>query len=156
MFINKAKSLFCFLTITFSASLIGRLVTQASKEPWYSTLYKSDLTPPGWIFGVVWPILYVLMAVAVWIAFTNKTKNKNKILKLYFAQLLFNATWTPVFFGMHSILGGLLIISAMIIAISLLMREYYPQQMISFCLMIPYLSWCCFALFLNFRLYQLN
>ncbi len=156
MFIKKAQSLFFFLTITLSASFIGRLVTQASKEPWYSTLHKSDLTPPGWIFGTVWPVLYVLMAVAVWMAYTNKPKNKKNILKLYFIQLLLNAAWTPVFFGMHSILGGLLIIPAMIVAISLLMKEYYLNQMISFYLMIPYFTWSCFALFLNFRLYQLN
>lgn len=156
MFTDKVKSLLFFLTATFSASFVGRIVTTFNKEPWYSELHKSNLTPPGWVFGVVWPTLYVLMAVAVWIAFTNKPKNKSTILKLYFMQLFLNATWTPVFFGMHSILGGLLIIPAMIIAIVLLMREYHPKQMISFYLMVPYWLWCCFALFLNFRLYQLN
>lgn len=153
---SKYKSLIFFVIITFSTSFIGRLVTQTNKEPWYSGLCKSSITPPGWIFGIVWPVLYLLMAIAVWMAYTNKPKNKETILKLYFAQLLLNASWTPVFFGMHSILGGLMIIPAMIIAISFLMKEYYPKQMTSFYLMIPYLAWCTFALFLNFNVYILN
>lgn len=156
MIFNKYKSLVFFIAITFSASFIGRVVTQINKEPWYSNICKSSFTPPGWIFGIVWPILYLLMAIAIWKSYTSNIDNKNRILKLYFTQLLLNASWTPLFFGMHSILGGLIILSILILCIALLMHEYYPKNMISFYLMIPYFAWCCFALFLNFKLYQLN
>lgn len=156
MFTEKTKSLFFFLSITFSASFIGRIVTAASKEPWYSNLQKSSLTPPGWVFGIVWPLLYVAMALAVWLAYNSAVNNKEHILKLYFIQLAVNASWTPVFFGMHSIIGGMLIIPALLVCIAFLMREYYPQLMTSFYLMVPYFAWCCFALVLNITLYLLN
>jgi len=127
-----------------------------NKEPWYSTLERSSFTPPGWIFGIVWPLLYMSMAVAVWIAYTNNSKNKDRIVKLYFIQLMLNAMWTPTVFGLHSIFGGIIVLSLLIPSIALLMREYYRTTMTSFYLMIPYFTWCCFALFLNFNLYFLN
>lgn len=153
---NNYKSLIFFLAITFSASFIGNLITKFNKEPWYSELKKTPLTPPGWVFGTIWPLLYFLMALAIWIAVTTNSKYKNRIIILYFIQLIINASWTPVFFGMHSIIGGLLLIPLLIICIALLMKEYYIQSRISFYLMIPYFVWCCFAFFLNLRIYQLN
>ncbi|MFT6765858.1 MAG: benzodiazapine receptor [Alteromonas naphthalenivorans] len=156
MISRNYKSLIFFIIITFFGSFIGRMINDFNKEPWYSSICKSNFTPPGWVFGIVWPILYLLMALAIWIAYCNNPNNKKTILKLYFIQLILNGSWTPIFFGMHSILGGLIIIIALIVSIVILMHEYYPKQMISFYLMIPYLGWCCFALFLNFTLYLLN
>jgi benzodiazapine receptor len=156
MFIKYYKSFCLFLITTFSASLLGSLITHTTKEPWYSYLCKSNLTPPGWVFGIVWPILYLLMALAIWIAFISNIKNKNRLITLYFTQLAINTTWTPVFFYMHNILGALIIIIMLIITLIFLMHEYYQQKKMSFYLMIPYLAWCCFALFLNFKIYILN
>ena len=92
---NKFVSLFLFLITTFSASFIGGITTFKFKEPWYSTLVKPSFNPPDWVFGPVWTILYILMAIAIWNVWI-KSKNIN-LVYLYFIHLFFNTTWSVVF-----------------------------------------------------------
>lgn len=152
---DQYKSLLVFVASTLGVSLLGKAITEHTKDPWYNTLTKSNFTPPGWVFGVVWPLLYLCMAVAVWHAYQD-TRNAQRLVRVYFAHLLVNLSWTFVFFGLHSPLGGLLIIPVLIFFILWLMRLYYPKHLISFYLMVPYLGWCCFAFFLNFQIVLYN
>ena len=78
---NKFVSLFLFLITTFSAPFIGGITTFKFKEPWYSTLVKPSFNPPDWVFGPVWTILYILMAIAIWNVWI-KSKNINLVLSL--------------------------------------------------------------------------
>ena len=76
---NKFLSFIILAIATYSASFIGSIVNFAYREPWYSSLIKSSLNPPDWIFGPVWIILYLFMTIAIWSAWQKETKNVNLI-----------------------------------------------------------------------------
>ena len=152
---NKFLSFTLFLTITFSASFIGRLTTLSSKEPWYSQLEKSNFNPPDWIFAPVWTTLYFMMTLAVWIFWHSKNRDTNTIY-IYFIHILLNTTWSIVFFAMHNIFLALINLMILVLLIIVLTLRFKRVNNVSAYLMIPYLLWSCYALFLNFNLYLLN
>jgi len=151
---NKFVSLFLFLITTFSASFIGGITTFKFKEPWYSTLVKPSFNPPDWVFGPVWTILYILMAIAIWNVWI-KSKNIN-LVYLYFIHLFFNTTWSVVFFGFNQIELALINLIVLILFIVILFLKYKVISKLSAYLMIPYFLWCCFAFLLNLNLMILN
>ena len=151
---NKYLSLFIILTITFLASAIGGFTTSQFKEPWYSSLTLSPYNPPSWVFGPVWTTLYVFMSLAIWKVWTKFYETK--ILIIYFIHILFNASWSVVFFGFHEILLSLInliIILAMVIYLTIIFKS---RNNLSFLLMVPYLLWSSYALFLNASILILN
>ena len=152
---NKFLSFTLFLTITFSASFIGRLTTLSSKEPWYSQLEKSNFNPPDWIFAPVWTTLYFMMTLAVWIFWHSKNRDTNTIY-IYFIHILLNTTWSIVFFAMHNIFLALINLMILVLLIIVLTLRFKRVNNVSAYLMIPYLLWSCFALFLNINLFILN
>tara|TARA_Y100000746_G_C15150107_1_gene304560 strand:+ start:67 stop:534 length:468 start_codon:yes stop_codon:yes gene_type:complete len=152
---NKFLSFILFFIITFSASFIGGLVTISFKDPWYSQLVKSNLNPPDWIFAPVWTALYLMMTLAIWFFWHSKNRNLSTVY-LYFIHILFNTTWSIVFFGLHQILLAVFVLIGLILMIIILMLRFKRVNIVSYYLMIPYLLWCCFALFLNFNLLILN
>ncbi len=152
---NKFISFALLLIITFSASFIGGIATYSYKEPWYSSLIKSNLNPPDWVFAPVWTILYLLMTIAIWNAWHKNTKNIN-LIYYYLIHLLFNTTWSVVFFVLHNILLALVNLVILILLIIFLTVKYKKISNLSFYLMIPYLMWCLYALVLNFSLFILN
>ena len=152
---NKFISFFLFLIITFSASFVGGMVTIRFKEPWYSQLVKSNFNPPDWVFAPVWTTLYLMMTLAIWFYWHSKNRNMNTVY-IYFIHIVFNTTWSIVFFGLHQILLALIVLVILIILIIILIIRFKRVNYVSTCLMIPYLLWTCYALFLNFNLYILN
>ena len=152
---NKFISLLLFGLITYSASLIGGLVTISLKEPWYSTLIKPLFNPPNWIFAPVWTTLYLMMTVAIWFFWHSKKRDMSTVY-IYFIHIVFNATWSIIFFGLHNIFLALLTLILLISLIIILILRFRRVNMLSFYLMIPYLLWCCFALVLNLNLFLLN
>ncbi len=152
---NKIITFILFLIITFSASLIGGLATINFKEPWYSLLDKPVFNPPDWIFAPVWTTLYLMMTVAVWIFWHTKNKNINTIY-IYFIHLVFNTTWSVVFFVFHNMVLALITLIILIALIIILILRFKRVNMFSVYLMIPYLLWCCFALLLNTSLIIMN
>ena len=152
---NKIVTFILFLSITFSASLIGGLATINFKEPWYSLLDKPVYNPPDWIIAPVWTTLYLMMTVAVWIFWHTKNKNINTIY-IYFIHLVFNTTWSVVFFVFHKMVLALITLIILIALIIILILRFKRVNMISVYLMIPYLLWCCFALLLNTSLIIMN
>ena len=152
---NKFLSFILFFIITFSASFIGGLATISFKDPWYSQLVKSNFNPPDWIFAPVWTALYLMMTLAIWFFWHSKNRNLSTVY-LYFIHILFNTTWSIVFFGLHQILLALFVLIGLILMIIILMLRFKRVNIVSYYLMIPYLLWCCFALFLNFNLLILN
>tara|TARA_B100002052_G_scaffold129097_1_gene118454 strand:- start:505 stop:972 length:468 start_codon:yes stop_codon:yes gene_type:complete len=155
MFKNKFLSFFIFLFVTFSASFVGSIATISSKEPWYSSLNKSGLNPPDWVFAPVWTTLYLFMAIAIWSAWHKNYKDFNLIF-IYLIHLFFNTTWSIVFFVFHNIFAALINLVIIIALIIYLMIRYKKISNLSFMLMIPYLLWCVYALILNTSLYLLN
>ena len=152
---NKFISFILFLIITYSASFIGGMVTISLKEPWYSQLVKSENNPPDWVFAPVWTTLYLMMTLAIWFYWHSKNRKMSTIY-IYFIHIVFNTTWSIVFFGMHQILLALIVLMILVILINVLILKFKRVNYISSLLMIPYLLWCCYALFLNFNLYILN
>ena len=152
---NKFLSFILFFIITLSASFIGGLVTINFKEPWYSQLVKSNFNPPEWVFAPVWTTLYLMMTMAIWFFWHSKNRNLSTVY-LYFIHILFNTTWSIVFFGLHQMLLALFVLIGLILMIIILMLRFKRVNIVSYYLMIPYLLWCCFALFLNFNLLILN
>ena len=152
---NKIVTFILFLSITFSASLIGGLATINFKEPWYSLLNKPVFNPPDWIFAPVWTTLYLMMTVAVWIFWHTKNKNINTIY-IYFIHLIFNTTWSVVFFVFHNMVLALITLIVLIALIIILILRFKRVNMFSVYLMIPYLLWCSFALILNTSLIIMN
>ena len=98
---NKYLSFFIILLITFIAPMTGSYVTASFKEPWYSEIILPSFNPPSWVFAPVWTTLYLLMTISIWKIWINSF-NKG-VLKIYFIHLIFNSTWSIVFFGFHLI-----------------------------------------------------
>ena len=152
---NKFLSFILFGLITYSASVIGGLVTVGFKEPWYSLINKPTFNPPSWVFAPVWTTLYLMMTIAIWFFWHSRNREMNTIY-IYFIHIVFNATWSIVFFGLHQILLALFVLIGLILIIIILMLRFKRVNIVSYYLMIPYLLWCCYALVLNFNIFLLN
>ena len=152
---NKFISFILFFIITYSASFIGGMATISFKEPWYSELIKSNYNPPDWIFAPVWTALYLMMTLAIWFFWHSKNRDMNTIY-IYFIHIVFNTTWSIIFFGLHQILFALIVLLVLILLIIILIIRFKRVNLVSYYLMIPYLLWTLYALFLNFNLLILN
>ena len=152
---NKFLSFILFGLITYSASVIGGLVTLGFKEPWYSLINKPTFNPPSWVFAPVWTTLYLMMTIAIWLFWHSRNKDMNTIY-IYFIHIVFNTTWSIVFFGLHQILLALFVLIVLILMIIILTLRFKRVNIVSYYLMIPYLLWCCYALVLNFNIFLLN
>ena len=150
---NKFLSFSLFTLITYSASLVGGLATFNFKEPWYSLLIKPSFN--DWIFAPVWTTLYLMMTISIWIYWHNKNRDMNTIY-IYFIHLIFNTTWSIVFFVFHKIFLALVVLVILILLIIILIIRFKRVNLYSYYLMIPYLLWCLFALVLNLSLTILN
>ena len=151
---NKYLSLLIILLITFIASAIGGFITSTFKEPWYSEIILPSFNPPSKVFAPVWTILYILMSVAIWRIWMKFSDRK--VLNIYFYHLLFNATWSVVFFGLHQIELALINLIIILIFIFTLMKIYLKKDKLSFFIMIPYLLWTFYAFILNTAIVILN
>ena len=112
----------------------------------YSILDKPAFSPPGFIFPIVWTILYILMGISSYIVYSSNSPNKPKALLIYGIQLFFNFCWSIIFFGLDLFLFAFIWLIALILIVNPL----------SAYLQIPYLIWCIFAAYLNFSIFLLN
>ena len=151
---------FCVaLAVCFGASgLSVFFMGEESVNTWYAQLEKPTITPPDWVFGPAWTILYLLMSISVFLVW-DKGLDYPKVklaIGLFLIQLALNAIWTPIFFGFHLILLALIDIILLFIAIvaTLLVfkRISFPASM----LLVPYLLWVGYATILNGSIYYLN
>ncbi|NTU73221.1 tryptophan-rich sensory protein [Candidatus Roizmanbacteria bacterium] len=144
--------------ISLFAGALGSLATFPSIPTWYATLHKPTYTPPNWVFGPVWTTLYILMGIALYLVFQKKTKKVERIrgIYLFFTQLALNVIWSVVFFGIHQIGGGCVVIVLLWLTIALTILNFYKiSKPAAYCL-VPYLVWTSYASFLNFSLLFLN
>lgn len=148
---QQALVLLGFIVLTFLAPAAGAFTPPGA---WYQTLNKPSWNPPPWIFGPVWTLLYLSMAVAAWLVW--KLGGQGHALRLYVVQLALNAAWTPVFFGAHEMGAAFLVIVSMWIAILLTLRAFWAVSRPAGLLLVPYLAWVSFASVLNFTLWRLN
>ncbi len=145
------------LVIVFSAAALGIPFTARATAGWYGDIAKPSWTPPNWLFGPVWTVLYTMMALAVWLIWRQGRGAANRIpLQLFFVQLLLNAAWTPIFFGARAF--GLAAVEIMLLwcAILLCLVAFARSKPLSAWLMLPYLAWVSFAAVLNVTLWWMN
>jgi translocator protein len=144
-----------FLIIAFLPASIGAFFGPAE---WYAGIAKPSFNPPDWIFAPVWTSLYFLMAVSIWLVWKNAQNNEEFVLprNLFFAQLLLNALWSPMFFGMQN--PGLALLDLIFLWLFILAMIYSFSRIsrVAALLQLPYLAWVSFAGLLNFTIWQLN
>ncbi len=136
--------------------VIGSL-TKPEIRTWYSTLNRSPLTPPNYVFPIAWTILYGIIGACGWLIWRESSFPRLSIIKtLYVTQLILNWSWTPLFFGFYLTGLSLVVLGTMdILVFALICLAYRKMKAVSL-LMIPYLSWILFASYLNFYIWQHN
>lgn len=146
-----------FLGLSLVVSTGGGLLTAGSIADWYPTLAKPSFNPPDWIFGPVWSVLYLMMAVAAWRVWRRAgwSEGRNALL-LHLLQLTANFLWSALFFGLRrpglALLDCLLLLALVILAVLAFRRHDRMAGL----LMAPYAAWVAFACVLNFAIVDLN
>ncbi len=152
----KWKELIAAIVVCQLAGIIGSVFTISSIPTWYAGLVKPSFSPPNWLFGPVWILLYTLMGIAAYWIYTSKNKLKNSALIVFGVQLALNAIWSIVFFGLHSPLLGLIVIALLWISIAWTMVKFYAIDKLASYVLVPYLVWVSFASVLNYSIFVLN
>lgn len=155
MNINLPKLASSFLVVFFAA-FIGSWATFSEIPTWYATLQKPVFNPPNWIFGPVWTILYILMAISFYLVWTKKKKQTKKGIKYFLVQLGLNSSWSIAFFGLHNSLLALGVIALLWIFIFLTIVEFKKVDTLAASLLVPYILWVSFASVLNAAIVVLN
>jgi len=148
------RSLLAFFVLIIVIQVAGSATTFPSIQSWYMNLNRPSWSPPNWLFGPVWTILYAMLAICGW-SLWNKSRQK-PVMVCYFAQLFFNALWSPLFFGMHQpliALIDLMLVFGFAGATLFLARKNNPEVTTMF---VPYCLWLAYALSLNAAIVVLN
>jgi tryptophan-rich sensory protein len=138
--------------------VVGAAFTRESVQTWYPTLQKPWFTPPGWVFGPAWTVLYVLMGVAAFLVWRAGWERRavRVALGCFLAQLVLNGLWSPAFFGLRSPLAGWVVLVLLVPAILATVLEFRRVSTAAAWLLIPYLLWTGFATVLNASILILN
>lgn len=145
------------IAICFAAAGLGSFFTDPEIGGWYARILKPSWTPPNWVFGPVWSVLYLMMAVAAWLVWREKGfAGAGLPLALFAAQLVFNALWSILFFGRHSIGLALADIILLWCAILATLLSFWRVSPLAGALMLPYLLWVTYASALNYYIWKLN
>lgn len=146
------------ILICLGAEAAGVTFTFSALKTWYPTLVKPSFNPPNWLFGPVWIILYLLMAISLYLIWLKGLKNKNvrNAVFLFFIQLILNATWSPVFFGARNVFLALIVIVILWFYILKTILAFSKIDKQASYLLYPYLAWVSFATVLNFSIWILN
>jgi len=154
---NLFKLLFS-IAIPLLAGFVGSLFTMSAIPSWYNYLAKPDLAPPNWIFFPVWTTLYVLMGVAVFIVWQKGWYRKlvKVSLGVFGLQIILNALWSIIFFGLKSPMWAMLDISGLWVLIVINIFLFYKVSKTAGLLLVPYILWVSFASYLNYMIMILN
>jgi len=141
-----------------TAGGLGTFFTVSSIPTWYATLAKPVFSPPNYLFGPVWSLLYVLMGISVAIIWEKglKTKKVRDAIYLFGIQLFLNATWSPIFFGAKNLFIALIVIIIMWVYIVKTILAFAKIDKKASYLLYPYVAWVSFATILNFSVWFLN
>ena len=148
-----------FLGLCLLVGVADGAVTATSVRSWYPQLLRPSGTPPNWLFGPVWTVLYGMIGVAAWLVWRQLDPvpgRKYAALRLWGWQLLLNALWTPAFFGLRSTGLGLVVILVLVPLIGLTIRAFMRVDHAAAWLMLPYLAWTGYAAYLNAGFWWLN
>ncbi len=148
------KFLIISILIPVSVGIISGLISMPFMD--YNDLIRPILSPPGWLFPVIWTTLYILMGISFYIIVEDPAYFKEMSYLVYFAQLLVNGLW-PIFFFVFKwrLFSSIWLVLLIILVIDMIIRFYRINKTASL-LQLPYLAWCSFALYLNIAIYLLN
>jgi len=154
----KPVPLVISILITLAIGFVASLITRPQIAGWYGTLAKPSFNPPSWLFAPVWGCIYILNAIAAYLVWQQRDDPTNYLTAraVYIIQLALNFSWSIVFFGFHSIVGGLLIIILLWMTILLNIRWFGKFSKATGWLLLPYFLWVSFAAILNYSIYTLN
>lgn len=164
MKLKDPRKLIIAIGISLLPGIIGSLFTAPAISGWYAELIKPAINPPSWVFGPMWTILYILMGIAaylVWRSYAeqndpNEKRKRRNALIIFDIQLILNAAWSIIFFGLE--LPGTAFVEIVLLWIAILATIYvfYPISRRAAYLLIPYIAWVSFAAYLNYSLWMLN
>ena len=143
--------LFVFFAVTAAAAAFGAVFQPGS---WYQALAKPPWTPPNWLFGPVWTVLYIMIAIAGWLVW--REQGLSLVVAIWLVQLVLNGAWSWIMFGQHQIGWALADIILLWIAIILFAVLAWPFSTTASLLVVPYLAWVSYAGALNFEIWRLN
>ena len=151
------KILLCVILIELVGGAMALTMGDSLKE-WYPALNKPPGTPPNWLFGPAWTLLYGLMGAAVALVWhrAEPSPAKRTALQWFVFQMVLNLVWTPVFFGFHQMLAALVIIVSLWVAILITIRAFRRVDALAGWLLVPYLIWVSYATYLNAGNWWLN
>ena len=152
---RKEVKLIVSVVVCLLAGAVGSLFTSSSVSTWYATLAKPSFNPPSWLFGPVWTVLYILMGIALYLAWT-KRKEANGEIAVFTAQLALNMLWSALFFGLRNPSWALIEIIILWVMILVTMMKFYAIEKKAGYLLVPYLLWVSFATVLNVAIVILN
>ena len=143
--------------IVLLGSASGWLSNPGYGNAWFDALVKPSFMPPGWAFGVVWPVLYVLLGLALAMVLALPPSPRRKLaLTLFFAQLALNFAWSPIFFAGHDIALAKIVIFLMAVLAAAAAGQFMRLRRPAGLMMLPYLAWLVFAATLNATIQNLN
>lgn len=146
------------ILITNAAGLLGAVFTTSAVNGWYQEIDKPFFTPPDFVFGPVWTVLYILMGISLYFVLTSDVKSGRTKLALFafFIQLILNALWSIIFFGLQNPAAALIEIIILNMFIWLTIYHFGRVRKMAAYLLIPYAVWVAFATILNFAIWFLN
>ncbi|OGF31504.1 TspO protein [Candidatus Falkowbacteria bacterium RIFOXYD2_FULL_35_9] len=152
------KKFIISISVPLLAGFIGSFFTFGSIDSWYSGLNKPVFSPPNWLFGPVWTILYVLMGISVYLIWRKLEKNEKvrSAFIFFWVHLFFNAIWSIIFFGLQSPVLALVDIVIIWLMILMMIIWYWKIEKWSSILLWPYIIWVSFASVLNLSIVMLN
>jgi tryptophan-rich sensory protein len=141
-----------------AAGFLGNLATTPAIPTWYAGLAKPWFTPPNWVFGPVWTLLYLMMAYAAWrvLSVPGDRPGRTGALTAFYVQLALNAAWSWAFFGLRSPGLGLLVIAGLLVMIVVTILRFRPLDKVAAWLLVPYLAWVAYASALNTAIWRIN
>lgn len=152
------RIIYC-VAICLVVGYLSSITTQSSINTWYPTLIKPSFNPPNWLFAPVWTLLFIMMGIAagmIWNQLENQRELVKKALLFFTVQLLLNALWSYLFFGLNNVLLALIEVILLWLVIYETFHIFRKIDKKAAYLFIPYLIWVAFAAVLNGSIYYLN
>jgi tryptophan-rich sensory protein len=154
--VRKFTALAIYLLLPLLVGYLGSVFTTPAIPVWYASLNKPPFTPPSWLFGPVWTLLYILMGYAAYLVSQSKSELRTSALKYFWLQLIANFFWSYIFFGLKNPLLAFLEIIILWLLIYKTKVEFYKISKTAGYLLLPYLAWVTFAALLNLSIVLLN
>jgi tryptophan-rich sensory protein len=154
---NNILKLSVSLALPLGIGAIAGMYTSEAVSEWFAALNKPSFSPPNWLFGPVWTMLYILMGISLFLIWKQEpSRQRNRAISVFLVQMALNFAWSFIFFYFNRIGLALIEIMLLWISIILMLLQFYKLKPLAACLNIPYFLWVTFATILNAAYFVLN